>query len=290
MLLGATGFTGALTAEALARESGGARWAIAGRSRERLSALRERLSAIDPGAAQLPLLIVDTDDPRSLTRLAESATVVVSTVGPYLRRGEPVVAACAAAGTHYADLTGEPEFVDLVWLRHHEQARRTGARLVHSCGFDSIPADLGALHAVQRLPDGAPIALTGVVRASATISGGTFQTTLGMMARLASAREVARRRAALEQRPTNRRVRGITPMPRHDATAGGWLIPAPTIDPITVLRSARTLSRYGPDFSYAHYLAVRRLPVAAGLVAGMAGLTAAAQLPPLRAVAAQLRP
>ncbi len=289
MLLGATGYTGALTAEHLTRSAGGARWAVAGRSRQRLESLRERLAVIDAAAADVPLLVVDVEDAASLRRLAQSTKVLATTVGPYLRHGEPVVAACAAAGTDYADLTGEPEFVDRVWLRHHEQARRTGARLVHSCGFDSIPADLGALHAVQRLPEGEPIQLEGHVRAGGTFSGGTYQSMLEVMGRLLPARELARRRARLEGRPAGRRVRGMKGPPRHDANAGGWLLPAPTIDPITVLRSARALRRYGPDFSYGHYLLVRRLPTAVALAAGAAGLAAAAQLPPLRGALAGLR-
>ena len=95
---------------------------------------------------------------------AESTRVVITTVGPYILHGEPLVAACAAAGTDYVDLTGEPEFVDLMWLRYHTEAERTGARLVHSCGFDSIPYDLGALYTVDQLPSDAPIKLDGFVR------------------------------------------------------------------------------------------------------------------------------
>ena len=148
VVFGATGFTGALTAEYLSAAAGAGRWAIAGRSREKLDALRERLSA------DVPVIVADVGDPASLRAMAESTRVVITTVGPYIHYGEPVVAACAAAGTHYVDLTGEPEFVDLMWLRHHDQARRTGAKLVHSCGFDSIPYDLGALYTVDRAARG----------------------------------------------------------------------------------------------------------------------------------------
>src|SRR5207248_7827962 len=113
---------------------------------------------------ELPLLNADINDAASIRELAESTKVVITTVGPYIHYGEPLVAACAAAGTAYVDLTGEPEFVDLMWLRHHEQAERTGARIVHSCGFDSIPYDLGALYAVNQLPESVPIRLEGFVR------------------------------------------------------------------------------------------------------------------------------
>ena len=175
--------------------------------------------------------------------MAESTRVVITTVGPYIHYGEPVVAACAAAGTHYVDLTGEPEFVDLMWLRHHEQAQRTGAKLVHSCGFDSIPYDLGALYTVGALPEDVPIKLEGFVRVGGTFSGGTFHSAVHVMARLRQGRQVAAQRKRLETQPDGRRVRGITGPPHRDSTAGGWALPAPTIDPITVLRSAR---RAGP--------------------------------------------
>src|SRR5450755_331019 len=161
VVFGATGFTGALTAEYLAHAGAETRWAIAGRNRAKLESVRERLAGIDPVAAELPLIEADVGDPASIRRLAESTKVVISTVGPYIHYGEPLVAACAAAGTDYVDLTGEPEFVDLMWLRHHEQAERTGARIVHSCGFDSIPYDLGVLHTVGQLPDGVPLRIDG---------------------------------------------------------------------------------------------------------------------------------
>jgi short subunit dehydrogenase-like uncharacterized protein len=276
VVFGATGFTGALTAEYLAGAAGVGRWAIAGRSPDKLEAVRERLST------DVPMIVADVNDPASMRAMAESARVVISTVGPYIHYGEPLVAACAAAGTHYADLTGEPEFVDLMWLRHHEQAQRTGAKLVHSCGFDSIPYDLGALYSVSALPEGVPIKLEGFVRAGGTLSGGSRHSAVHIMARLRQGRQVAGQRQRLETRPDGRRVRGIVAAPHRDELAGGWALPAPTIDPVTVLRSARALERYGPDFSYGHYFVVKRLPVAAGLVAGVGGMAALAQLPPTR--------
>ena len=276
VVFGATGFTGALTAEYLSGVSGAGHWAIAGRSRDKLERLRERLSA------DVPMVVADVNDPASLRAMAESTGVVITTVGPYINYGEPLVAACAAAGTHYVDLTGEPEFVDLMWLRHHEQAQRTGAKLVHSCGFDSIPYDLGALYSVSALPEGVPIKLEGFVRVGGTVSGGTLHSAVHVMARLRQGRQVAAQRKRLEARPEGRRVSGITALPHRDDVAGGWALPAPTIDPITVLRSARALERYGPDFSYGHYFVAKRLPVAAGLVAGVGGVVALAQLPPTR--------
>ena len=129
VLFGATGFTGELTARYLAAHApSGTRVALAGRSREKLAALRDRLADEVPAAAQMPLLQADVDDPSSVREIAEGARVVATTVGPYINHGDPLVAACAAAGTDYADLTGEPEFVDRTYLRHHATAAASGAR------------------------------------------------------------------------------------------------------------------------------------------------------------------
>jgi short subunit dehydrogenase-like uncharacterized protein len=290
VVFGATGFTGRLTAEYLARRAGAEIGvALAGRNRARLEEVRRHLSERSPACAQLPLLEADVDHPSSLRRLAESTRVLITTVGPYIKYGEPVVAACAAAGTDYLDLTGEPEFVDRMWLRYHAQAQRTGARLVHCCGFDSIPHDLGVLFTVHQLPEGVPIAIRGYVRAGGTFSGGTYQTAITAFGRLRQAAAVAAERRRREERPANRRVRGIAGLPRHDGVAGGWIAPLPTIDPQVVLRSARALHRYGPDFSYGHYLVAGNLAMVAALCAGTGALVALAQLAPTRRLLLGLR-
>lgn len=282
-MFGATGFTGALTAEYLARTAPeGTRWALAGRSRHKLEQVRRRLTEVNPACEQLPLLRGDAGEADSLRAIAGATRVLITTVGPYIRYGEPLVAACAAAGTDYVDLTGEPEFVDRTWLAYHEEAEQTGARIVHSCGFDSIPYDLGALFTVQQLPEGGPISLEGFVRTGASFSGGTYQSTIEILGRLRQAASVARERRRREPRPANRRVRGAPGVPHHDEFGGGWAVPLPTIDPQTVLRSARALDRYGPDFTYSHYLVVRRLPVLVGMATGAAGAVALAQLTPTR--------
>ncbi|MFL6062427.1 MAG: saccharopine dehydrogenase family protein, partial [Marmoricola sp.] len=151
VVFGATGFTGELTAAYLAEHAPeGCRWALAGRSTAKLEAVRTRLTAINPACADLPLLHADVADPASIAAVAEATKVVITTVGPYLQFGEPLVKACAEAGTDYVDLTGEPEFVDLMYVRHDARARETGARLVHACGFDSVPHDLGAYFTVRQ--------------------------------------------------------------------------------------------------------------------------------------------
>lgn len=292
VLFGATGFTGALTAEYLARHApAGCRWAIAGRSRDKLAALRDRLAKIDAACGELPIVVADSGDAAALRALAESTRVLATTVGPYLKYGEPLAAACAEAGTDYLDLTGEPEFVDRVYVAHHDTAVRTGARIVHACGFDSIPHDLGVLYTVGLLPEGVPIRIEGRVRAGGTFSGGTFASALNAFSRMRSAKQAAGARRRVEPRPEGRRARGSEGKPRRDKEAGFWLVPLPTIDPQVVARSARALDRYGPDFGYAHYAAVRRLPVAVGSAAALAGLVLLAQFGPTRrALEARLAP
>jgi short subunit dehydrogenase-like uncharacterized protein len=289
VVFGATGFTGELTADYLARAGAGTRWALAGRNRSKLEAVRDRLTQADPAASGLALLEADIEDPASVQRVAESSKVVITTVGPYINYGEPVVAACAAAGTHYVDLTGEPEFVDRMWLGYHQQAVDSGARIVHSCGFDSIPYDLGVLYTVQQLPAGGPIAVEGFVRAGGTISGGTYHSIIHNFSRLRQGATAGRERRRLEESPDGRVVRGVLGRPHHSKLAGGWVVPFPTIDPQTVLRSARTLDRYGPEFSYSNYLVAGALPVAGGLVAGAGTALALAQIPPVRELLLKLK-
>ena len=283
VLFGATGFTGALTAEYLARNAPhDCRWALAGRNRSRLEAVRDRLAAVDPALAELPLLHADVTERESLQAVAESARVVITTVGPYIEHGEPLVAACAEAGTDYVDLTGEPEFVDRMYVAHHARAVETGARIVHACGLDSIPHDLGAWFTVQQLPEGVPLRVRGMFRAGGRLSGGTFASAMTAFSRGRQLRQAVNERRRVEPRPEGRRVRASARPPHRDRDTGWWLVPLPTIDPLVVKRSAAALERYGPDFEYAHYAAVKRLPVVAAGVACVGALVAAAQVPPLR--------
>jgi short subunit dehydrogenase-like uncharacterized protein len=273
VIFGATGFTGALTAEYLAGHANGLRWGLAGRNRAKLEALSQRLGV------DVPLLHADVNDERSLRSVAEAARVVITTVGPYVTYGEPLVAACAAAGTDYVDLTGEPEFVDRMYVRHHAEAVKSGARIVHACGFDSIPHDLGVLFTVEQLPEGVPLDVRGFVRAGGKPSGGTFHSAMTAFTRVRQTQQAHKERRDMEPRENGRRVRLLAKPHRE---LGYWAVPMPTIDPQVIARSARALDRYGPDFSYGHYAGVKRLPIALGGVAGVASLFAAAQVPPVR--------
>lgn len=175
VLYGATGFVGKLTAEYLAKAAGKARIALAGRSTDRLRAIRDTLGE---SAQSWQLLTADASQPKTLDAMAEQTQVVVTTVGPYTRYGLPLVAACAAAGTDYADLTGEPPFMRESIDLYHKQAQDTGARIVHACGFDSIPSDLTVYALYRRAREdgsGELIDTDFVVRSmSGGISGGTI--------------------------------------------------------------------------------------------------------------------
>ncbi|WP_275461908.1 saccharopine dehydrogenase family protein [Streptomyces noursei] len=283
VLYGATGFAGALTAEYLARHAPeGCRWALAGRNTAKLERLRDQLATVNPDCADLPLLRADSADPGSLRALAAATRVLATTVGPYLRHGEPLVAACAEAGTDYLDLTGEAEFVDRTYLRHNATARATGARLVHACGFDSVPYDLGVHYTVGLLPKGVPLRIDGFVRTDATFSGGTLSSALTAASRPAAMARAARARRQVEPQPAGRTVRAPFGPPVRSRDTGTWGLPLPTLDPQVVARSAAALDQYGPDFRYRHYAGVRRLPTAVVATAGAGALAALAQVPPVR--------
>jgi short subunit dehydrogenase-like uncharacterized protein len=193
VLYGATGFVGKLTAQYLARAGGDARIALAGRSTARLRTVRDGLGA---AAQDWPLLEADAGQPSQLNDMAARTRVVVTTVGPYTKYGMPLVAACAAAGTDYADLTGETMFIRDSIDAHHKQAADTGARIVHSCGFDSIPSDLTvyALHRLAAADGTGTLGDTTLVvrRFAGGVSGGTLASMLEVMA-TASADPDARR-------------------------------------------------------------------------------------------------
>ncbi|MFD3521564.1 saccharopine dehydrogenase family protein [Streptomyces sp. NPDC058653] len=283
VLFGATGFVGALTAEYLALTAPKeCRWAMAGRDRDRLEKLRDRLAGLAPHCADLPLLVADSSDPASLRSLAESTQVLATTVGPYVRHGEGLVAACAEAGTDYADISGEQEFVDRMYVAYEDRARQTGARLIHACGFDCIPHDLGAYFTVKQLPADVPLRIDGFVRTNAFFSGGTLATAMNALSRGRQAMEAAKLRRLHEPRLVGRRAVGPLGRPHFNRETGFWALPLPTLDARVVARSAAALPRYGPDFRYRHFAGVRTLPVAlGGAVAAGAG-AALAQIPAVR--------
>jgi short subunit dehydrogenase-like uncharacterized protein len=261
VVLGATGFVGRLLAAYLARQApAGLRVALAGRSRERLEGVRADLPA---GAHTWPLVVCDATDAAQVDALARSTRVVVTTVGPYARYGLPLVRACAEAGTHYADLTGEVLFIRDAVDAAHETAVRTGARVVNSCGFDSIPSDLG-VHLLHHEADRLGLGGLGdttllVTQLSGGFSGGTIDSMRAQM-------------EALEADPARRHVvfdpfalstdRGSEPdrsgqrdamYVYRDATTGRWTAPwvMASFNSRIVRRSDSLLGHlYGSRFRY----------------------------------------
>jgi len=264
VVFGATGFVGRLVAEYLDRTD--ADVALAGRSREKLAAL-----GIDR-----PLIVADADDPAELAR---SARVVCTTVGPYRKGGLKLIDACVEAGTAYCDLTGEILFAHEAVSRH-EAARASGARIVLSCGFDSIPSDLGTflLHeAAGELAD-----TTFVLKSMrGGASGGTFASMKGQVDEMRSdkaARKVIFDPHSLGGKDTTRDDRSVRHDPEH-----GWTGPfvMATYNTRIVRRSAELLG-YGPEFSYREVSAYPNRFVAYGFTAGLGALAAGMAVPPSR--------
>jgi len=302
---GATGFVGRLTAEYLAAHApAGTRIGLGGRSRERLAEVRADLG---PGAAEWELVVADSADAEALAALARRTAVVATTVGPYGRYGLPLVEACAAAGTHYADLTGELLFMRRTIERYDAPAAASGARIVHNCGFDSIPSDLGTLllHEAARADGAGDLeATTLVVEAMrGGFSGGTIASLKGEIDEARGDR-AARRivgdpyalspdRAAEPDLGDEGDLRGI----ERDPELGLWLAPfvMATINTRVVRRSNALLGHaYGRSFRYREVMSTGGSPVAPVLAAGVAGgagaLVAGLAFGPTRAVLDRLLP
>ncbi len=228
VLFGATGFVGRLTARHLAAEADpGLRIALAGRSLTRLGEVSRSLGA---EAADWPLLVVDATDEAAVTDLARRARVVVTTVGPYVKYGVPLAAACAEAGTHYCDLTGEVLFVHRSIAANHETAKRTGARIIHACGFDSIPSDLGVwLTAEAARADGAELGRThlAVRTLKGGFSGGTVDSARTQVAGAARPTRPPAASSATRGRSPRAGDRRAPPVARHPArraSAAAWAV------------------------------------------------------------------
>jgi short subunit dehydrogenase-like uncharacterized protein len=302
VLFGATGFVGRLTAAHLAGAAApGTRIALAGRSAERLAALRAELP---PAAQDWPLVVADTSDTASLRSLAASATAVATTVGPYLRSGLPLVTACAQAGTSYADLTGEVPFVRASADAAHELARSTGARIVHACGFDSVPSDLGALLTAQAAQaDGAQLGETTLVlvRAAGGVSGGTvdsLRVVVDEARRDPATRRLLRDPYALSPdraaEPALGAESDATAIGRTDGRWTGLFVMASFNTRIVRRSNALQGWAYGRGFRYREVMAFGRGPLgpvlAAGVTAGVAGLGLGLALPPTRALLDRVLP
>ena len=258
---GATGFTGALVAEYLLERygvGGDLRWAIAGRSQDKLDALKESLG---DDAQSLPVIVADSFDESALDSMTARTKVVLTTVGPYAKYGSPLVAACVKNGTHYCDLAGEPQWIRKMIDEHHDAAIASGARIVHSCGFDSIPMDIGVWflqrEAKKRHGDYCRSIRLGVVATRGGASGGTIASLLNLIEESRRDRNIARVMAdpyALNppdcrEGPDGREQNDV----RFDEDAGKWSAPFVMAAINTkIVRRSHALAGfpYGRDFRY----------------------------------------
>lgn len=303
VLFGATGFTGKLVAEYIAHaRPKDLRWAIAGRNRDKLLAVKKELVAIDAALAELPILIADGHDEASLDALVPKTRVVCTTVGPFAKHGGLLVRACARHGTHYCDITGEVPFVRASIDENHELAREKHARIVHCCGFDSIPFDLGVHMLWDRAKkDGHP-GLTWAKgfagKTKGSFSGGTVASMIALMED--ASRDPGLRRLlvnpygldpdpkrARRDKPDSPDQRGV----RYDSDLGRWTAPfvMSAVNTRVVRRSNALLDgAYGKEFRYSESMSFPKGPkglvAASAVTAGLGAFVAACAFAPTRGV------
>ena len=289
VLWGATGFTGRLVADYLVRNylggESGLRLALAGRNKEKLEDV-----ANEVGALQLPILIGDSFDADSLDAIASKTEVLITTVGPYSKYGAEIVAACVRNGTDYCDLTGEPHFVRAMIDAHHEEAKKTGARIVNCCGYDSIPSDLGTLMVQEAFRQRHGRYASEVKMAAGEMSGGPSGGTIATMMNVAD---------ELKENPSLRKVlgnpyglnpKGVRGPDKRDQTGvrfdkdfDMWTGPfmMATINTRIVRRSHALMGLpWGEDFRYSEVMSTgkgakgwsRAVSVAGGMVALIGGV------------------
>ena len=258
VVYGATGFTGRLVAEYLNQQygvNGEVKWAMAGRSRDKLVAVRDEMGV----GSDVPLIVADASDLESVNKMVASTSVILTTVGPYQLYGNELVEACAAQGTDYVDLCGEPAWMHKMIAAHSAAAEKSGARIVFSCGFDSIPFDLGVFflqqHAVSTF--GSTVGrVKGRVRAmKGTMSGGTlasFKETMAAAGRDRSLIGILRNPFALTS-GFEGAEQPLGNQPEYDEALQSWIAPfvMASINTKNVHRSNMLLGHsYGKDFVY----------------------------------------
>lgn len=293
VLWGASGFTGRLVAEYLATNYPDLSWAIAGRDQAKLEGIRASL----PGAGKdAPILIGDSHDLASLEAIAAQTKVVCTTVGPYAKYGTPMVEACTKLGAGYCDLTGEALWIKSTIEQFHERAKQTGARIVHCCGFDSIPSDIGCWmlhqHLVEHHGRRLGEAHLRVLKLSGGFSGGTVDS---MVSFFEAAKDPAVRRAAGDpyvlypQGVARGQDRGDQMKPLVDEHTGRWTAPfiMASINTRLVRRTNALLDfAYGEGFRYDEATdmgsGLRGAARAYGLSLGLGGFAGAMSIGPAR--------
>jgi short subunit dehydrogenase-like uncharacterized protein len=298
IVFGATGFTGRLVAEYLAQIAGdqGIRWAIAGRDRAKLERVREALGA------EVSALVGDAMDEGAMRAMARRTRVVLSTVGPFARYGSALVAACVAEATDYCDTTGEVQWVRAMIDAHHERAKASGARIVHCCGYDSVPSDIGTLALFDHVEQTRGVKLARIDHYAGEVRGGVSGGTVASM--LAIAEQVGRdrdlRRLLVDPYALNPEPKLTGPdtrdslAPRFEPRLQMWTAPwvMAAVNSRVVRRSNAMMGfRYGQEFRYAEAMSTgagpKGLARAAVVSAAMAGAFIALQPAKLRALLAE---
>jgi short subunit dehydrogenase-like uncharacterized protein len=299
IVFGATGFTGGLVADYLARHTTGVRWALGGRDQAKLEAVRAKLGV------DVPIVLADARDGRSLRALAEQTKVVATTTGPFALHGDELVAACVERGTHYCDLSGEMQWIARMIERHHAAAQRTGARIVNACGYDSLPSDLGVFalqqHALKTLGQACTNIECLAYARGPNLSGGTFASMFNIAEE--ARRDKAVRRLMFDPHGLATDPKALTGSKReqlgvgHLADAGVWTAPflmAPANVRIVHRSNSLLDYAYGRDFVYAESMPTGKGvagAITAGVVtAGISSLLLGVGVPPLRALLKRVAP
>jgi short subunit dehydrogenase-like uncharacterized protein len=306
---GASGFTGRLVAEHLLQRHGvgrDLRWALGGRDARKLEQVRSEIGQeIRIPTASLPIVVGDSQDDAFMAELARRSQVVCTTVGPYARYGSKLVAACARTGTHYCDLAGEVQWMARMIEAHDDTARASGARIVHTAGFDSIPSDLGVYFLQREMRErfGVPARRIAcrVAGFSGAFSGGTIASLMNMLAEAEKDPSIARTIAdpyALNPpgAPRGRDVADAT-TPAYDDDFDAWTAPFVMAGINTrVVRRTNALLRqaYGPDFQYDEAMltgpGVGGFAAAVAISAGTGGAMLMGSLGPLRRLSERFLP
>jgi len=297
VLFGATSFLGQiLTRYFMAQYGVGGEvdWALAGRSRPKLEVLKNELG---DEAAGLDLIVVDANDEGALTEICQTTEVMVSTVGPYALYGEPLVKACTESGTDYCDVTGEVQWIQQMIARYEDRARASGARIVHCCGFDSIPSDLGVFflqaQAKARLGSYCSQVKMRVRRMQGEFSGGTVASLMNVVkeaSKNAGLRKLLANPYSLcpPGHPFTIRQRSVS-SPQRDPDFQSWIAPFVMAGINTrIVHRSNSLSgaAYGSQFKYDEAMMVgaglKGLVRAGSLSAVLGGFMTAAAIPPSR--------
>ncbi len=296
IVFGATSFVGEILCRHLVKRhgtDGDLRWAIAGRSQSKLDEV-----AASTGAS-VPSIVADAMSAADMDSLASRAKVIVSTVGPYAKYGSELVRACAEAGTDYCDLTGEPQWMQAMIDAHQATAEQSGARIVHTCGFDSIPSDMGVWFTQREAAERLGATCSSIAMRVQALKGGASGGTIASMTNVLdevradpSLRKVLGNPFALapEGMRTGPRQPNVT-LPSDDDASGQWVGPfvMAQVNTRVVHRSHALMGRpWGDDFTYDEATLMGDGPFgaakAAAMSAGLGGFTAAMAVPPVRSV------